>query len=114
MTLFVLSRRRFPAKEKIRILLEGIRTKISVVELCRRSPSGREAAQAATRPGPQGRTPSEGYRSEGISLLANTCRRAASLARPEPATTTLSPTATFPLATVPLKPRKSASGRLTH
>src|SRR2546428_10077738 len=83
-TLFVLSRRRFPAKEKIRIRLEGIRAKISVVELCRRSPSGREAAQAATRPGPQGRPPPEGYRSEGISLLANTCRRAASLARPPP------------------------------
>jgi len=43
--------------------LEGIRAKISVVELCRRSPSGREAAQAATRPGPQGRPPPEGYRS---------------------------------------------------
>src|SRR5258708_39282728 len=30
------SRRRFPAEEKIRILLEGIRAEISVAELCRR------------------------------------------------------------------------------
>ena len=30
------SRRRFPAEEKIRILLEGIRAEISVSELCRR------------------------------------------------------------------------------
>src|SRR6266571_9271477 len=71
-----------PRRRKDPDSLGGIRAKISVVELCRRSPSGREAAQAATRPGPQGRPPSEGYRSEGISLLANTCRRAASLARP--------------------------------
>src|SRR5256712_13730990 len=81
-TLFEPRGRSSPAKEKIRILWEGTRAEISVVELCRRSPSGREAAQAATRPGPQGRPPPEGYRSEGISLLANTCRRAASLARP--------------------------------
>lgn len=30
------SRRKFPAEEKIRILLEGIRAEVSVVELCRR------------------------------------------------------------------------------
>ena len=30
------SRRRFPAEEKIRIVLEGIRAEISVAELCRR------------------------------------------------------------------------------
>jgi transposase len=30
------SRRRFPAEEKIRILLEGIRAELSVAELCRR------------------------------------------------------------------------------
>ena len=30
------SRRRFPAEEKIRILLEGIRAEVSVAELCRR------------------------------------------------------------------------------
>ena len=30
------SRRRFPAEEKIRIVLEGIRAEISVSELCRR------------------------------------------------------------------------------
>jgi len=30
------SRRRFPAEEKIRILLEGIRAELSVSELCRR------------------------------------------------------------------------------
>ncbi len=29
------SRRRFPAEEKIRILLEGIRAEVSVAELCR-------------------------------------------------------------------------------
>ena len=31
-----LTRRRFPAEEKIRILLEGIRAELSVAELCRR------------------------------------------------------------------------------
>ena len=30
------SRRKFPAEEKIRILLEGIRAEVSVAELCRR------------------------------------------------------------------------------
>ena len=30
------SRRKFPAEEKIRILLEGVRGEVSVVELCRR------------------------------------------------------------------------------
>jgi transposase len=30
------SRRRFPAEEKIRILLEGVRAELSVAELCRR------------------------------------------------------------------------------
>jgi transposase-like protein len=30
------SRRKFPAEEKIRILLEGIRAEVSVVELCQR------------------------------------------------------------------------------
>ena len=30
------SRRKFPAEEKIRILLEGIQAKVLVVELCRR------------------------------------------------------------------------------
>ena len=34
--------------------------------------------------------------------------------RPEPATTTGSPTLTVPTTTVPEKPRKAASGRLTH
>ena len=29
------SRRRFPSKEKIRILLEGVRAEVSVAELCR-------------------------------------------------------------------------------
>ena len=40
--------------------------------------------------------------------------RATAVARPDAATTTRSPTATRPLATVPVKPRNSASGRLTH
>jgi transposase len=31
-----ITRRRFPAEEKIRILLEGIRAELSVAELCRR------------------------------------------------------------------------------
>src|SRR5713101_5778428 len=58
-------------------LLEGIRAKISA------APDG-EAARVTTRPGPQGRPPPEGLRGSlrGISLLANTCRRAASQARP--------------------------------
>ena len=30
------SRRKFPAEEKIRIVIEGIRAEVSVVELCRR------------------------------------------------------------------------------
>ena len=30
------SRRKFPAEEKIRILLEGVRGEVPVVELCRR------------------------------------------------------------------------------
>ena len=30
------SRRKFPAEEKIRIVMEGIRAEVSVVELCRR------------------------------------------------------------------------------
>ena len=30
------SRRRFPSEEKVRILLEGVRGEVSVVELCRR------------------------------------------------------------------------------
>lgn len=30
------SRRKFPAEEKIRIVLEGVRTEVSVAELCRR------------------------------------------------------------------------------
>jgi transposase len=31
-----ITRRKFPAEEKIRILLEGIRAELSVAELCRR------------------------------------------------------------------------------
>src|SRR5436309_1923748 len=43
-----------------------------------------QAAGVTTRPGPKGRPPPEGYGGSprGISLLANTCHRAASPARP--------------------------------
>ncbi len=41
------SRRRFPAEEKIRILLEGICAEISVSELC----GGRASARRSMTPG---------------------------------------------------------------
>jgi len=65
-------------------LLEGIRAKVSVANSVAAAAPDGEAARVTTRPGPQGRPPPEGLRGSlrGISLLANTCRRAASQARP--------------------------------
>jgi hypothetical protein len=45
------SRRKFPAEEKIRIVMEGIRAEVSVSELCRREARPGDAGQLDRRRG---------------------------------------------------------------